>query len=342
MQLQKSDIPTLQVNRQTYNNTQLFEADPMANIYSDWGLPEMGMDGAANWLPESVNDIQASTSPEQIQNSSGLPPEIPFDSDSGARTYDSLEDYNDASSGSKKRRRLVSRACENCRKSKLKCDEARPCGRCARNGQAELCSEWQKSDRYDDRDEYVETYSQQNDRYGRMRKEAPGYAESMAGNGVVQKQDQTLQGYAHIPKNASLNSAISFSSECALTVRMHEIGWPFAILHWYWETGLEAESMIRIFTSLPKDLERVIKVGLSAVDAIILARKSAAPVQQEVSMTCHEYSGGSIVEQMENNMWEKSVDTGCMRMIWDPIKKKRKGVHVTNQLAEMFGMSKEV
>lgn len=59
-------------------------------------------------------------------------------------------------------------------------------------------------------------------------------------------------------------------------------------------------------------------------------------------MTCHEYSGGSIVEQMENNMWEKSVDTGCMRMIWDPIKKKRKGVHVTNQLAEMFGMTKEV
>ena len=33
--------------------------------------------------------------------------------------------------------------------------------------------------------------------------------------------------------------------------------------------------MIRIFSSLPKDLERVIKVGLSAVDAIILARKSA-------------------------------------------------------------------
>ncbi|KAJ1468952.1 hypothetical protein T484DRAFT_1853602 [Baffinella frigidus] len=45
-----------------------------------------------------------------------------------------------------KPREHVSRACEPCRKSKIKCDETRPCIRCRKNGRCEACVDWRANE----------------------------------------------------------------------------------------------------------------------------------------------------------------------------------------------------
>ena len=50
-----------------------------------------------------------------------------------------LNDQESAFLLSKPKRKQVSRACLQCRRSKVKCDESRPCGRCKRLGKGGSC-----------------------------------------------------------------------------------------------------------------------------------------------------------------------------------------------------------
>ncbi|EKX47226.1 hypothetical protein GUITHDRAFT_162811 [Guillardia theta CCMP2712] len=53
----------------------------------------------------------------------------------------SLEHERGAGEEARKRHRITTkRACDSCRRSKVKCEDMRPCTRCVRNGQGDLCS----------------------------------------------------------------------------------------------------------------------------------------------------------------------------------------------------------
>jgi len=44
----------------------------------------------------------------------------------------------------KRKRHTISDACAVCRRSKVKCDEEKPCQRCVRHGRADACISWRK------------------------------------------------------------------------------------------------------------------------------------------------------------------------------------------------------
>ena len=44
----------------------------------------------------------------------------------------------------KRKRQTISDACAVCRRSKVKCDEEKPCQRCVKHGRADACISWRK------------------------------------------------------------------------------------------------------------------------------------------------------------------------------------------------------
>ena len=53
-------------------------------------------------------------------------------------------------------------------------------------------------------------------------------------------------------------------------------------------------------------------------------------------------SDREIVEDLENKIWESSEHAGVLRLKWNPTSDKRDDVFVSNTLAKLNGLHKEV
>jgi hypothetical protein len=65
--------------------------------------------------------------------------------EAGSRAWPSDLVLLDPATAGKRRRITISESCASCRRSKVRCDEQKPCTRCVKQGQAETCVSWRRS-----------------------------------------------------------------------------------------------------------------------------------------------------------------------------------------------------
>jgi len=229
-----------------------------------------------------------------------------------------LNDQESAFLLSKPKRKQVSRACLPCRRSKVKCDESRPCGRCMRLGKVDSC----------------------------LQSDGAGEELALSARNSQEEEREVERPIAYKGTLSFAHDNRFLKQECFLVDVMKTHGWAHAVLKRCWEFGTCQKSLLEIFVNLPPELESVIKRGLTALDVLVkertaaMAKKMGKDILQR-SNTSKQRKEGEIIEDLENKIWESSEHAGVMRLKWNPASDKRDDVFVTDTLAKMNYMHKE-
>eukprot|EP00960_Hanusia_phi_P000276 7735-Hanusia_phi.AAC.1 len=118
--------------------------------------------------------------------------------------------------------------------------------------------------------------------------------------------------------------------------------WLYPILRRSWEFGADASLLEDVFLKLPTFTQYVIGTGLSAFLTLQLAESNA---QRSFNNTLqNDYEGVDVVEEIENQMWNQSTDTAVLRMRWshdeETMQPKREELFA-NDLVSVVGIHKE-
>eukprot|EP00960_Hanusia_phi_P047709 758537-Hanusia_phi.AAC.4 len=146
-------------------------------------------------------------------------------------------------------------ACVLCRRSKVKCDEGRPCSRCKRLQKEHECeyADMELVALHDGKEEQLE---------------------------IVLEQRKRHMEVLHVERPLDFwIRSLSFEKPSLLREQMNSMGWPDRVLARHWEFGFKSQELMNIFVSLPPHLQHVTRRALHAVE-ILIADKMAKQVRE--------------------------------------------------------------
>ncbi|EKX31836.1 hypothetical protein GUITHDRAFT_121971 [Guillardia theta CCMP2712] len=239
-----------------------------------------------------------------------------------------------------KRRRVflqpTPKACNECRRLKMKCEARRPCARCIIKGLSSEC---------------CDTPCASNGPRGQVhracmlcKKAKNGWHDQCVEFGTTMflfdqtspAEDVSL-GCLAVEECQDVERPIVYKAN-AILFQSHFDPCPLTAT----ATIGYATLLERVFLKLPTFTQYVIGTGLSAFLTLQLAESNA---QRNFNNTLqNDYSGVDVVEQIENEMWNQSTDTAVLRMRWSHDEETMQPVReelFANDLVSVVGIHKE-
>ena len=150
-------------------------------------------------------------------------------------------------------------------------------------------------------------------------------------------------GLTLIERPLTFDSSLDFANESRSKILLKQMDWYFPILDRYLEAGYLADALVRVFRSIPRDLEDAIKQGLRALQII----KSSSEAAQLRGPSPSSHSPSPVAEDLaalpntEDMMWEARADCGYLRLEWDPVTQRRRRAVINTAFAAINGMHPE-
>eukprot|EP00960_Hanusia_phi_P057978 763731-Hanusia_phi.AAC.7 len=206
-------------------------------------------------------------------------------------------------------------ACVMCRKSKVKCDEGRPCSRCKRMGKEQECvyNEMELISTQDGDHELEHIIAQYRTRMDALQVERP------------------LDFWIR---------SLSFENPSQLREHMNSMGWPDRVLARHWEFGFRSKELMNIFVSLPPYLQRVTRQALHAVEMIMADRMEKA-ARNTVSQTVMGNEIGFQPEMELDRAFYSQQTFGLIKQHLHPSSGKRVHVFASDTTCKLLGVHAE-
>ena len=158
-----------------------------------------------------------------------------------------------------------------------------------------------------------------------------------------QQSKRRCSGLALIERPLTFDSSLDFSNESRSKILLKQMDWYFPILDRYREAGYLVDPMVRVFRSIPRDLEDAIKQGLRALQ-IIKSSSEAAQIRRPSQTTQFPNPVAEDLAAFPNTediMWEARADCGYLRLEWDPVTQRRRRAVMNTAFAAINGMHPE-
>ncbi|EKX44640.1 hypothetical protein GUITHDRAFT_109415 [Guillardia theta CCMP2712] len=271
---------------------------------------------------------------DQLQGASSLP--------ASAR---SLTEGSDAAEKVDSLTRL-NKACDRCRKSKLKCDWSKPCARCVEDGVPELCQlTARKSRKVSDR--LCTSTACEPCRIAKARCDANRPCSRCCKLGKQPQCVDHLVAVADRPLPFR-NGKLIFGDELDNTfhVDFGRLGWAYGPIRRCWEWGHDPVAILRIFEDLPLYFQNILRVGLTAIEIVQRHMQSKRNTADRLLATNEAQarpipSGFEGFEDYQDQMWDLNEDVGYLKLKWRKVQEERASLQINNSVSRIFGTHKE-
>jgi len=208
-------------------------------------------------------------------------------------------------------RAQVPRACEACKRAKARCDLSRPCSRCIKNGRGDSCCDWNSS--------------------------SDLALVKVEVSDVKQEHDVVA---VERPLSYNVNR-VGLADDITYFQTYDTQHWAYPLMARFSEYS--QDQILNLAYVLPPSIQNVVSSALSTFKVI-----QNHTMQKRFSHDCNLLMGDQkdtgVFEMMENEIWERSQDTGFMRMKWDMIENMmpvRQELYVSDLISTICGIHKE-
>ena len=214
-------------------------------------------------------------------------------------------------------------ACVVCRRSKVKCDEGRPCSRCRRLEKEEQCV-------YEDMELIVTDDGMQDGVQEEQRLD------------LALAHERRRMGELRVERPLDFwIRSVSFDKPSALREQMNSMGWPDRVLARHWEFGFSAKELMSTFLCLPPYLQQVTRRALHAVE-IIMADKIEKQMRR---VEDHLLMGGGETEvkpdlELDRAFYDQQT-FGMVKQHLHPSTGQRAHVFASDSTSRLIGLHEE-
>eukprot|EP00960_Hanusia_phi_P076209 768531-Hanusia_phi.AAC.1 len=208
-------------------------------------------------------------------------------------------------------RAQVPRACEACKRAKARCDLSRPCSRCLKNGRGDACCDWNSSS------------------------DLPLVKVEVA----RVKQEHAVEAVER-PLSYNINR-VGLAEDITMFQTYDTQHWAYPLMARFSEYS--QDQILHLALVLPPTVQNVVSNALNTFKLI-----QSHVMQERFAHDCNLLMGDQkdtgIFEMMENEIWERSQDTGFMRMKWDVVENMmpvRQELYVSDLISSICGIHKE-